>query len=121
MTKHHVTRLHDMVINLQPYTGLGEQSDEQHLAPFDPLAPQVIAVKLDQIEGIKEDMSILAAVAQPVEGRRAIPITGDRFTIDEKSACRTRLWQTSTCLAIPASRCNAVLLGSGKRWSRATR
>ena len=27
MAKHHVTRRYDVVINLQPYTRLGEQSD----------------------------------------------------------------------------------------------
>jgi hypothetical protein len=53
------------------------------LAALDGLVPQVIAVKLDQIEGVKEDVPVLAAVAQPVKYRHAIPITGDRLAVDQ--------------------------------------
>src|SRR5262249_49607491 len=42
MAKHHVTRLYDVVVNLQPYRRFGEQLDQQHLAALDGLAPQVI-------------------------------------------------------------------------------
>src|SRR5262249_44719143 len=48
---YHVTWLHDVVVNLQPYRRFGEQPHQQHLAPLDRFAPQVIAVKLDQVEG----------------------------------------------------------------------
>jgi hypothetical protein len=45
--------------------------------------PQVIAVKFDQVEGVKEDAPVIAPVAQPVEHRQAIPITGNRLAVDQ--------------------------------------
>src|SRR6266511_3832447 len=83
MAKHHVTRLYDVIVNLQPYACLGEQSDEQHPAALDRLAPQVIAVKLDQVERIKEHASIGAPVAQPVEHRHAIVVASYGLAIDQ--------------------------------------
>ena len=51
MAKRHVTRLHDVVVNLQPYQRFGEQPDQQQL---DGLAPQVITIKLNEVEGVKK-------------------------------------------------------------------
>jgi hypothetical protein len=48
--------------------------------------PQVIAVKFNQVESVKEDVPVLAAIAQPVEHRHAIPITGDRLAVDQAGA-----------------------------------
>jgi len=45
MAKRHVTRLHDVVVNLQPYQRFGEQPDQQQL---DGLPPQVITIKLNE-------------------------------------------------------------------------
>jgi hypothetical protein len=45
--------------------------------------PQVIAVKFDQVEGVKEDVPVLAAVAQPVEHRQAVAVTGNRLAVDQ--------------------------------------
>jgi hypothetical protein len=83
MAEHHVTRFHDVAINLQADARLGEQSHQQYLPPLNGFAPQVIAVKLDQVEGVEEDVSILTAVAQSVEARHPIGITGNRFAIDQ--------------------------------------
>jgi hypothetical protein len=43
----------------------------------------VIAVKLDQVEGIKEHMAVIAPVAQPAEYRHASIITGHTLAIDQ--------------------------------------
>jgi hypothetical protein len=40
-------------------------------------------VILDRVEGVEEDAPGIAAVAQSVEYRQAIPITGHRLAIDE--------------------------------------
>src|SRR5262245_41153516 len=72
MAKHHVTRRYDVVVNLQPYQRFGEQPDQQHLAMLDRLAPQVITIKLNEVEGVEEHAPVIAPVAQPVEHRQAI-------------------------------------------------
>src|SRR5262249_7634074 len=83
MAKHHVTRIHDVVVNLQPNRRSGEQPNQQHLAALDALAPQVIAVELDQIKGVKEDVFVVTAIAQSVEARHAIAVTGHGLAIDQ--------------------------------------
>src|SRR5262249_56545998 len=77
MTEHHVPRRYDVVVDLQPYRRLGKQPDQQHLAPLDALAPQVITIKLNEVEGVEEHAPVIAPVAQPVEHRQAIIVAGD--------------------------------------------
>jgi hypothetical protein len=72
VTEDDVTRLSDVLINLQPHARLGEQTNQQDLAPLDWLPPQIIAVKLNQVKGVKEDVSISAAIAQPVEAQNPL-------------------------------------------------
>jgi hypothetical protein len=43
----------------------------------DGFRPQNIAIKFNQVEGVKEDVPILAAVAQSVEARHAGCASGD--------------------------------------------
>src|SRR5262249_41432437 len=83
MTKYHVTRRYDMVVNLQPYRRFGEQPDQQHLAPLDALAPQVITIKLNEVEGVEEHAPVIAPVAQPAKHRQAIIVPSDRLAIDQ--------------------------------------
>jgi hypothetical protein len=56
-----------------------------HSANGDRWLLALFAVELNQVEGVQEDMSVLAAVAQPVEARHA-PDTRDRLTIDKTRA-----------------------------------
>jgi hypothetical protein len=45
--------------------------------------PEVIAVKLNQVKGVKEDVSISTAIAQPVKARHAIIVASHRLTVDQ--------------------------------------
>ncbi len=53
---------------------------------LDGLAPQVIAVKLDQVEGVEEDACVMPPVTDAIEARHAVVITGDRFSVDSAGA-----------------------------------
>jgi hypothetical protein len=44
---------------------------------------KVIAVKLDQVKGVEEHAPVIAPVAQPVEYRQAVVITGHGLTVDQ--------------------------------------
>jgi hypothetical protein len=44
MTKHDVACCCYVVVNLQPYARLGEQSHKQHLAALERFGPQVVAI-----------------------------------------------------------------------------
>jgi hypothetical protein len=47
------------------------------------LAPQVVAVQFDQVEGVEEDVAVMAALAQPVEYRQAVVVASHRFAVDQ--------------------------------------
>jgi hypothetical protein len=83
VAKHDVARFVDVLVEQEARFGVAQELSERSLAALDGFAAQIIAVKLDQVEGVKEDVPVLAAVAQSVEARQAIPITGHRFTIDQ--------------------------------------
>ena len=46
-------------------------------------APQVAAIKFEQIEGVKEDAPVIAPVTQPVELRQAIIVASHGLTVDQ--------------------------------------
>ena len=50
------------------------------------IAPQVIAVLLDQVEGVKEYALVSALVTDEIERGHAVVIAGDGFTIDDARA-----------------------------------
>jgi hypothetical protein len=56
--------------------------------PCEPLADhaQVVAVQLDQVEGVQERAVIMAAVANEIERGNAVVIAGDSFAVDNARA-----------------------------------
>jgi len=59
----------DVLVEPQAGRSLGQDGCERGLANLKRLAPQVVAAELDQVEGIEEDATIIAAVADAVEAR----------------------------------------------------
>src|SRR5258707_4363371 len=53
---------------------------------LDGLAPQVIAVKLDQVEGVQEHARVVAAIADAVEARHAVVAAAHRLAVDDAGA-----------------------------------
>ena len=47
--------------------GLGEHRRERRLADHERIAPQVVSIQLDQIEGIEEHAVVIFAVAYAIE------------------------------------------------------
>src|SRR5262245_6150312 len=62
------------------------------LADLKRIAPQVVAVQFDQVEGVQERAVITAAVANEVERGNAVVIAGDSFAVDDAGA-RTQACQ----------------------------
>jgi hypothetical protein len=50
------------------------------------MAPQVIAVQLDQVEGVQKHAAVSAVVPDEIEWGNAIVIAGDSFAIDDAGA-----------------------------------
>src|SRR5262249_251684 len=63
--------------------GLGYDRCERGLADLKRIAPQVVAVQLDEVEGIKKDAPVSALVPDEIERSNAVVIAGDSFAIDD--------------------------------------
>jgi hypothetical protein len=81
--KYDVARFVDMLVEQQARFGVAQELSEHCLAALDGLAAQVLTVKLDQVEGVKEDAPVIAPVAQPVEHWQSIAVTGDGLAVDQ--------------------------------------
>jgi hypothetical protein len=56
------------------------------LADLKRIAPQVVAVQLDQVEGVEEYAFVSALVTDEVERGYAVVIAGDSFAVDNAGA-----------------------------------
>src|SRR5215831_11649602 len=64
------------------------------LADLKRIAPQVVTVQFDQVEGVQERVVIMAAVANEIERGNAVVIAGDSLAVDNaraRSQARQRL------------------------------
>src|SRR5262249_7958440 len=79
----------DMLVEPDAGAGLGHDRCERGLADLKRIAPQIVAVQLDQIEGVQERAVIMTAVAHEIERGNTVVIAGDSFAIDD---ARARAW-----------------------------
>ena len=56
---------------------------KRRLARLDRLAPQVYAVKLEQVEGVEEGDCLVAAVAQDVEPGQSALVAAHHLAVDQ--------------------------------------
>ena len=59
-----------------------QQALKPGLAHPEWISPKIVAVKLDQVEGIEENLIIVPPVSDPVERSHAILSAGDPFPVD---------------------------------------
>ena len=76
----------DMLVEPDAGTGLGHDRRERGLADFERIAPQVVAVQLDEVEGVEKDAPISALVTDEIERGDTVVIAGDSFTVDDAGA-----------------------------------
>jgi hypothetical protein len=62
---------------------LGQDRCERGLADLKQITPQVIAVQLDQVEGVQEHVGVVLPVADALEARPAAVITAHRLAVDD--------------------------------------
>src|SRR5262249_14244980 len=73
----------DMFVEPYPGAGLGHDRCERSLADLKRIAPQVIAVQFNEVEGVQERAIIMAAVANEIERGNAVVIAGDSLAVDD--------------------------------------
>src|SRR5262249_39291670 len=73
----------DMFVEPDAGAGLGYDRCERGPANLKRIAPQVVPVQLDEVEGIKKDAPVSALVPDEIERSNAVVIAGDSFAIDD--------------------------------------
>jgi hypothetical protein len=71
----------------QPRRGAPKQAGERSLAHCERFAAKIVAVKLDQVEGIEEDARVVPPIPDALERRHSIIATCHRFPVDDARAC----------------------------------
>src|SRR5215831_2272319 len=66
--------------------GLGHNRRERGLADLERIAPQVVAVQLDEVEGVEEYALVSAVVTDEIERGNAVVIAGDSLAVDNAGA-----------------------------------
>jgi hypothetical protein len=59
---------------------------ERGLADLKWITPQVVAVQLDEVEGVQEHVPVVLAIADTLERCEPVIIAGDSFAIDDTGA-----------------------------------
>ena len=76
----------DMLVEPDARAGLGHDRCERGLADLKWITPQVVAVQLNEVEGVEEYVLVSAVVTDEIERGNAVVIAGDSFTIDDAGA-----------------------------------
>jgi hypothetical protein len=76
----------DMLIESDAGVSLGHDRCERGLADLKRVTPQIVAVQLDQVEGVQEHAVISAVVPDEIERGNAVVIARDSFAIDDAGA-----------------------------------
>jgi len=74
-----------------PGAARAEQAGECRLAHSQRVAPQVVAVQLDQVKGIEEHARVVVPVADALEARDAVLAARDCLAVDDARARGERL------------------------------
>ena len=61
---------------------LGQHARKRGLADLKRIAPQVVAVQFDEVEGVEEYSAVSAVVTDEIEQGNAVVIASDSFAID---------------------------------------
>jgi hypothetical protein len=66
--------------------GLGHDRSKRGFADFERIAPQIVAVQLNQVEGVEEYLVVSAVVPDEIERGNAVVIASDSFAVDDDGA-----------------------------------
>jgi len=79
-----------VLVEAQTKASFGQHTSKRGLAHFQRITPYVVAIQLDQVEGVEKGVTVMASVADTVERGNAVVVAGDSFAIDDASvALRT--------------------------------
>jgi hypothetical protein len=75
-----------MLVKAQAKTSFGQHTSKRGLAHFQRIAPEVIAVQFNEVEGVQKHAIVSAVVPNEIERGNAVVIAGDSFALDDAGA-----------------------------------
>src|SRR5262249_58868883 len=72
----------DMLMDPDAEFRLGQHARKRGLADLKRIAPQVVAVQFDEVEGVEEYVLVGALMTDQIEQGNAVVIAGDSFSVD---------------------------------------
>ena len=81
-----VAAMREMLVELHPRQRSAQQAGQRLLAHFERLAPQVVAVELQQIKGDENDVLVVAAMPQHLKSRHPVLVAAHRLAVDQVAA-----------------------------------
>jgi hypothetical protein len=75
-----------MLVEAQAKASFGQPTSKRGLADLKRIAPQVVAVEFDEVEGVEEYSAVSAVVTDEIERGNAVVIAGDSFAVDDAGA-----------------------------------
>src|SRR5262249_34296218 len=76
----------DMLVEAEAKASFGQHTSKRGLTDLKRITPQVVAVQLDEVEGVEEDAVVSALVTDEIERGDTVVIAGDSFTVDDAGA-----------------------------------
>src|SRR5262249_60500341 len=76
----------DMLVEPDAGARLGHDRRERGLADLKRITQEIVAVQLDQVEGVEENAFVSAVVTDEIERGNAVVIAGDSFAVDDAGA-----------------------------------
>src|SRR5262249_5028888 len=86
MAKHGLAVALHVLVKSDARPGLSQDHSQCFLAALAWIAPEVIAVQLDRVEGLKKCFFVVPRLPNRTERRDPVPIAGNRLSIDDAGA-----------------------------------
>ena len=76
----------NMLVEAEAKASFGQHTSKRGLADLKRIAPQVVAVQFDQVEGVEEYAVVSAVVTDEIERGNAVVIASDSLAVDDAGA-----------------------------------
>src|SRR5262249_11522406 len=76
----------DMLVKAQAKASFGQHTSKRGLADLKWITPQVVAVQLNEVEGVEEYVLVSTVVTDEIKRGNAVVIAGDSFAVDDAGA-----------------------------------
>jgi hypothetical protein len=90
MSEHRFAVALHVLVEPNAMTNPGQDGGQRGLADFERLAAEIVAVELNQIEGVQEHAGVVSAVTDTLEAGYAALVAGDGLPIDDAECERSR-------------------------------